>query len=195
MDSRVLVPPLRRRMLFTALLWTGAVGAAAGTAAGTAGSAAAQQPPTLLVGAFLETNYSTQPGLQVIYASPALLGGRPRLSASYSTTRLATAFGSNALAEDRVQAGAAWYMRRAQRVSPYTGLNLGYTRFDREDRELFEMLDNDAAIVSLLAGAETKLGRTLRINGHIGYSALQSSTVYPFVAAIGLHYQLNRGGR
>lgn len=162
---------------------------------GATATAAAQQPPTLLIGTFLETNYSTQPGLQVSYASPALLGGKPRFSASYSTTRIATALGSNALAEDRLQAGAGWHFRTARTLSPYAGVNIGFTRFDREDEQLFELLDNSAPILSLLLGLEARLHPAIRASGSVGYSALQSSTVYPFLASVGVHYHLNRRTR
>jgi hypothetical protein len=155
--------------------------------------AAAQQAPLLLVGAIIETNYSTQPGVQVSYGSGALLGGRPRFSAAYTTTRAATARGSNALVEDRVQAGAGWYFRPAGRLTQYLAVHGGYARYDRDDAEVFELLDGGGAILSLLVGAEGRLVPALRLNGHIGYSALQSSTVYPFVASIGLHYHLDRG--
>jgi hypothetical protein len=59
-------------------------------------------------------------------------------------------------------------------------------------RRLFELLDGGAVILSLLLGAEAKLLPSLRANGNVGYSALQSSTVYPLVASFGLHYHLNR---
>jgi hypothetical protein len=157
-------------------------------------AAAAQTPPTLLVGAFVESNYSTQPGLQVAYASPAWRGGRPRLTASYSTTRIATAMGSNALTEDRVQLGAGWYFRPDRALTPYLAANVGYTRFDREDPELFALLDAGAPLASLLLGVEGRLHPAVRASGHVGFSPVQSSTVYPFVAAIGMHYRLSRGG-
>jgi hypothetical protein len=171
-----------RTMLFAALAIRLAV----------APEAAAQQAPLLLVGAVVEKNYSTQPGIQLSYGSPTLLGGRPRFSAAYSTTRLATASGSNALIEDRLQAGAGWYFRPGAGISPFLAANAGYARFDREDDEIFELLDAGAPILSLLLGAEARLLPSLRANGSLGYSALQSSTVYPLVASIGLHYHLNR---
>jgi len=149
--------------------------------------------PTILIGTFVEKNYSTQPGAQVSYSSAAIMGGRPRFSASYSTTRLATALGSNALTEDRLQLGAGWYFRRGRTLSPFAGANVGYTRFDREDPHLFEGLDNSSAILSVLAGAEVRVHPTVRANGSIGYSHLQSSTVDPFVASIGVNVPL-RGG-
>jgi hypothetical protein len=175
------VPPL---LLLLALL-----------AGGSPEAAYAQERATLLIGTYLEKNYSTQPGVQVAYAAPGLLGGRTRVSAAYSTTRLATALGSHALAEDRFQLGAAWHFLPAASASPYVGLNLGYTRFDRENDEIFALLDNGAPILSLLLGTELRVREPLRLNAGIGYSAVQSSTVHPFVATLGLHYALERGRR
>jgi hypothetical protein len=152
------------------------------------------QQSLLLVGVYVESNYSLQPGVQVGY-SPALLGGGLRLTGGASTTRLATAAGSNALVEDRVQLGAAWAFRRGSRLAPYVGTSAGYARFDREDGEIFSLLDDSAPILSLLLGAEGRLGRGLRLHGHAGYSALQSSTVYPLVVAGGLSYELRGGAR
>jgi len=158
----------------------------------TAAPLAAQQS-TLLVGVHVESNYSRQPGVQIGFSTPSLLGGGPRFTASASTTRLATAFGSNALAEDRLQLSSAWYFRRQASLSPYVGVGAGYTRFDREDDEIFALLDNGAPLLSLFLGAEAHVGRRLRLNTQAGYSALHSSTVYPFVWAIGVNYPLRRG--
>jgi len=177
------------RKLFVALLF-------APLLAGGPGPALTQQAgegSTILIGTFVEKNYSTQPGAQVSYSSAAIMGGRPRFSASYSTTRLATALGSNALSEDRLQLGASWYFRPERTLSPFAGANAGYTRFDREDPHLFEDLDNASPILSFLAGTELRLHRALRATGSIGYSALQSSTVNPLVASVGVHFPFGGG--
>jgi hypothetical protein len=151
------------------------------------------QQSTLLVGVHVESNYSRQPGVQIGFSTPSLLGGGPRFTASASTTRLATASGSNALVEDRLQLSSAWYFRRQATLSPFVGIGAGYTRFDREDDEIFALLDNGAPLLSLLLGAEAHLGSRLRLNTHAGYSGLQSSTVYPFVWSIGVNYPLRQG--
>jgi hypothetical protein len=156
---------------------------------------AGAQQPLVLAGVYVESNYSVQPGLQVAYASPRLLGGAPRLTASASTTRFATAMGSNALVEDRLQLTGGWHFRRSARFSPYVAASGGYTRFDRDDDELFALLDNDAPLFALLAGAEARLGGPLRLHGHLGYSPVQSSTVYPLVMAAGLSYRVRGGAR
>jgi hypothetical protein len=149
---------------------------------------AAQDGTGARVGVFVERNYSTQPGLEAAYQFTRLLGGRSRLTASYSSTRLETALGSHALAEDRLQARASLHFRRARTISPHTGIALGYTRFDRENEEVFGMLDNDAFIASVVAGTEIRLHRELRASGSIGYSLLQSSTVYPLVLTAGANH-------
>jgi hypothetical protein len=165
------------------------------TVVGSASAQGADARPLVLVGGFVERNYSTQPGVRVGRAPPLDRRWQPRLTVSWSTTRLATALGSNALEEDRLQVGADWYFRQARRLSPGVGLSLGYTRFDREDDDLFSLLDNDAPILTLLGGAETRLRSGLRVNARLGYSHLQSSTVYPIVGTVGVDYPLSRGGR
>jgi len=156
---------------------------------------AAAQQPLVLVGMYVESNYSVQPGVQVGVSSPGLLGGAPRFTMAASSTRLATALGSNALVEDRFQLTAAWVFRGQARISPYVAGSGGYTRYDREDEELFALLDNGSPLAALLLGAETRLGRSLLLHGHLGYSGPPSSTVYPFVAAAGVNFQLRGGAR
>jgi hypothetical protein len=124
-----------------------------------------------------------------------VFGGAPRLSAAYSTSRLATALGSNALVEDRFQAGAGWHFRRNRAVSPHLTASAGYARFGIDDDAVFALLDGGAPFVSLLLGAEARLLPALRVGGNVGYSPLQSSTVYPLVTTLGLHYTVRGGGR
>jgi hypothetical protein len=156
---------------------------------------AAQDGTGAHVGVFLERNYSTQPGLEVAYQFARPLGGRSRLTASYSSTRLETALGSHALTEDRLQARAGLHFRRARRISPHAAIALGYTRFDRENDEVFGLLDNDAFIASVVTGTEVRLHRGLRASGSIGYSLLQSSTVYPMVLTAGLSHPIPHRSR
>jgi mannose-6-phosphate isomerase-like protein (cupin superfamily) len=147
-------------------------------------------PPLVLMGAVIEKNYSTQPGIQVGY-QPGGVRGHLRYAAAYSTTRLEVAMGSNALVEDRAQLSAAWHFHPGRVVSPYAILGAGYTRFGRGGEE-FELLDNSAPIVTAGFGFEGRLPAGVRANAGIGYSALQSSTVYPIAATVGLHLPLSR---
>lgn len=181
-----------RARLLSALPWAGAL-LLIQLMGGGVKRASAQQNQSIFVGGIIESNYATQPGFQVSYASDRIARGRPRFSFRYSTTRLSTALGSNALTEDRFQIGAAWYFRRTRTISPFIGLHVGYTRFDRENEEIFALLDNSAPILSLIAGTELKLLPSLRASASLGYSHLQSSTVYPLVRGIGLHYRFNAG--
>jgi hypothetical protein len=147
-------------------------------------------PPLLLVGAVLEKNYSTQPGVQLGW-QPRGDAAHLRYSAAYSTTRAEVAMGSNALVEDRLQLSAGWHFHPTRVVSPYAHLAAGYTRFDRGG-EAFELLEAAAPILTAGFGFEGRLRGGLRGNAGLGYSALQSSTVYPIAATLGLHYPLAR---
>jgi hypothetical protein len=118
----------------------------------------AQSDGRMVAGMHIEQNSSLQPGVEVGYSRPDLLGGHPRFTASYSTSRLSVAFGSNGLAKDRFLVGAGWYFRPERVLDPYVQLEIGYTRFDRDDPDLFALLDNSAGILSLLFGLEAHVG-------------------------------------
>lgn len=151
----------------------------------------AQEASAVRVGAYIQKNAGLLPGFEVSYAPETLLRGHPRFSLGFLTSRPGSAFGSRALLEERFLLGAGWFFRPDRRIDPYIQLEAGYTRFDREDSELFALLDNDAMIASLLVGIDVRLlNSRFSIAGDAGYSILHSSTVYPFVTSFGIHYSL-----
>lgn len=159
----------------------------------------ATSPPVLAQGASnsvrvgprVQKNAGVLTGFEVTYANEALLGGHPRFSLAFLTSRPRSVIGSNGLLEDRILLGAGWSFRPGKRIEPYLQLEVGYTRFDREDSELFALLDNDAMIGSLLVGIEARLFESrFSVVGDAGYSMLHSSTVYPFVTSLGIQYSL-----
>ncbi len=151
----------------------------------------AQQASEIRVGIHLQKNADVLPGFEISYAPEALLSGHPRFSLSYLTSRPNAALGSGVLLEDRFLFGAGWFFRPGRRVDPYIQLEVGYTRFDRENAEIFALLDNDAMIASLILGAEVRLFESgFSVVVDAGYSILHSSTVYPFVASLGIQYSI-----
>lgn len=150
------------------------------------------QERLLLVGPFVEKNSSLQPGLEIGYTGERFLGGHSRFALSYSTSRFATAFGSDGLKKDKFLFSSGWHFRPLKRTDPYVKLELGYARFDREDPVLFALLDNGAPVAALLFGIERRILGDFRLYGDFGFSILHSSTVYPFVASIGVHANLSR---
>jgi hypothetical protein len=150
----------------------------------------------LLLGGFVEYNAVLQPGLQAGYASDAFLQRRPRATLSYSTTRLADLLGSRGVVEDRIKLSAGWYFRPAKRVDPYLQMGVVYTRFDREDPELFAHLDNTSIGAVLAAGTELKfLKDRLRAYAQVGLAPTQGPTTYPLFLTFGLHYDLLGGAQ
>lgn len=153
---------------------------------------AVAQSPSVRAGLHVEHNSSNQPGFLVSLDHPRILRRHPRLTLSYSTTRLAAATG-NELVKDRIVLAAGWYFRPLKRLDPYVELQMGYARFNRESEAIFALLDNDAPLISLLVGLETRwLKQRLGVFVDMGASILSSSTVYPFVASMGVTYRLNR---
>lgn len=151
----------------------------------------AQEASEIRVGMNFQKNADVLPGFEISYAPEALFGGHPRFSLALLTSRPSAALGSRVLLEDRFLLGAAWFFRPGGRIDPYIQLEAGYTRFERENSEIFALLDNDAMIASILVGTEVRLFESrFSVVGEAGYSILHSSTVYPFVASVGIHYSI-----
>lgn len=148
----------------------------------------------LCAGPVLEKNSSWQPGVAVAFRPASFASGHLRLSAAYTTTRLATALGSNDLVKDRLAVGAAWQFRPARRLDPYAELQVGRARYALDDPELFALLDNDAIFVTVGGGIEwSLLNRRAALRAGAALAPATSSTVYPLVLASALHVAL--GGR
>jgi hypothetical protein len=146
------------------------------------------------VGLKFENNYDFQVGLKAAFADKRILNEHPRLSLSYTTSRLATAFGSNALEKDIYLLGLGWYFRPSRMIDPYIIVATGFTHYDREDDEMFALLDNNAGILSVDLGLELGIfGGLVRPWFEFGYSIFQSSTVYPIVFSFGLDYDIAKG--
>lgn len=153
----------------------------------------AQDLSDIRVAVSVQKNAVVLPGIEASYADEGFLNGRTRFSVAVFTSRLGSAFGSRGLLEDRILLGAGWFFRPDKRVNPYVEIETGYSRFDREDGELFALLDNDAMIFSVLAGMEIHaFDSRFSVVADAGYSILHSSAVYPFVASLGIQYSFSR---
>lgn len=157
-----------------------------------AGIANGQSARSIRLGPIMQKNAVLQPGIEVGYADADRLPRQLQLSFAYMSTRLAAAFGSNGLVEDRLLVGAAWMLRPRRIIKPFAQLEVGYTRFNREDGVIFALLDNNAFIASVLLGLDVQLRNSpFSVQADAGYSILQSSTVYPFVTSVGVYYRIS----
>lgn len=147
--------------------------------------ASSQDLPIFSGGIVFEHNSSFQPGAEVFWQASR----HTRLGVSWTTTRLATAWGSNDLVKDRVQVHMQRHLVPHWSVHPFARISLGYERFDREDDVLFALLDNDALTLAFRLGLEGRAG-PVRLFADGGFHALTASTVYPVVTSFGLLFPL-----
>jgi hypothetical protein len=144
------------------------------------------------VGLVFESNFYPQFGVRASVAHELLLKGHPRLTVSYTTSRLSAAAGRNVLKKDNILFNAGWYFRPGKLINPYAGIDAGFTRFDREDDALFALIDNRNGMVNVRAGLTSSLlGGRLRpsLDGGLAILSLVgtgSSTVFPAFFCFGL---------
>jgi hypothetical protein len=109
---------------------------------------------------------------------------RITLGASYLSSRLGSAFGSNAIKQDNFLLSGSWMFRPKKPLKPFLRANLGYFTADYES-DTFKSLTNTSAIASMDAGLAYSFKSPLRLNLSIGYNAITgdgakgAGTLYP----------------
>jgi hypothetical protein len=151
------------------------------------------------VGLVFENNFYHQFGVRASVAHDMLLGGHPRLSVSYTTSRLSAYAGRNVLKKDNVLFNAGWYFRPGRLIDPYAGIDAGFTRYNRENDELFALLDNRSGLLNVRAGLTSSLlGGRIRptLDGGLAILSLigsASSTEFPLFFSIGVDFDIAKG--
>lgn len=112
------------------------------------------------------------------------LSNRWVLGASYISSRLGSAIGSNAIRQDNLMLSGSYLFRPGKSLKPFVRANAGYFMADYED-ELFGDLPQSSAIASADAGLVYSFKSPLKINLSLGYNAITGSgdqgagTLYP----------------
>lgn len=129
-------------------------------------------------------NLYTENGITAQYTNAKLAAGRLYFGASYVTSRLGTAFQSNAIKQDNFLVSAAYYFRPNWIIRPVIKANVGYFKANYGP-DLFGELPQ----TSLLASPEIGLCYCprfpLKIFGSVGYNLLTGDgltgpgTLYP----------------
>lgn len=106
------------------------------------------------------------------------------VGASYISSRLGSAIGSNAIKQDNFLLSGAWMFRKSKPFRPFVRANLGYFTADYES-DVFKSLTNNSAIASVDAGLAYAFKTPLRLNLSLGYNAITGNgakgagTLYP----------------
>lgn len=137
----------------------------------------------------------TENGLTMQYSHPKLVSGRLGVGLSYVTSRLGTAFHTNAIKQDNVLATASYYFRPNWLIRPVVKANAGYFTADYGDA-LFDELPHTSPLVSSELGLSYCPDFPLKINASIGYNLLTGNgttgpgTLYPVFVQTSLTWNI-----
>jgi len=156
---------------------------------------------SLPAGLVFEHNFYNEFGLHASIAHDLVLKGHPRLAFSYTTSRLSakTTAGRNGLKKDTFLFHAGWYFRPGKWIDPFCGIDAGFTRYNRENEEIFSLLDTRTGLLNVRAGCTSALlGKRIRpsIDGGVALLSLisaASSPVFPLFFGIGIDFDIAKG--
>ncbi len=135
-------------------------------------------------------------GFTVDYTNNHLWQKRVRLGFSYCTSRVGTAFHSNAIKQDNYLVSAALNFRNQQLFQPIVKLNTGFFYSDMEE-EIFNVLPHKSALLSFEAGVAIKPKYPVKLMASFGYNFITGDgisgpgTLYPLYYQLSLLYVLN----
>lgn len=138
-------------------------------------------------------------GIALEYSNPDWWKNRIHLGASYTTSRLGSAMGSNALKQDNLIVSSILQFRNDKIIMPVIGLNLGYFKVDTE-HEVFDVLPNSSLLLSAEVGAGFNIVESLTVKTTVGYNLITGDgidgpgSLYPVFLNFTTLYHLN-GGR
>ena len=134
-------------------------------------------------------------GFSVDFASPKIADSRIHFGASYVTTRLGSAMGTNAIKQDNYLISGAYYFRHQKQFQPFTRLNTGYFHADYEEA-VFDVLPNNAFLFSVDAGLSWEFKIPVTVSLSAGYNLNSGSgvsgpgTLYPVFYQMSIYYTI-----
>lgn len=132
-------------------------------------------------------HFYNENGITLEYSSDDILDNAITFGASYYTSRIGTAFHSNAIPQDNFLVHSTYYFLHDKPFKPMVKLNAGYC-FADYGSELFHEIDNSMPLLSFELGAAYAFDVPLKLHASIGYNLHTSDgisgvgTVYPLFA-------------
>jgi hypothetical protein len=96
-------------------------------------------------------------GAEVACSSSSILWSHLGMGASITSTRIGSAFESNALQQEQYLLNARWIFRPQKRVEPYVGINAGWFWLNVENEALFGWMPHSAPLFAVGAGTSANI--------------------------------------
>jgi hypothetical protein len=129
-------------------------------------------------------NLYSENGISLNYSSRKLRPDRLFFGFTYVTSRLGSAYKSNAIKQDNYRLSSAWVFRQKHVWRPFVRGNLGYFSADYGDA-VFDVLPRHSPIFSTELGLSFKASLPLKLSTSLGYNFITGDgvegpgTLYP----------------
>ena len=129
-------------------------------------------------------------GLTADYTSDFLLHKKIHLKISYVSSRLGSAFLTNAIRQDNILIGADWRFRSDKDFQLFAGLNTGFFHADMELPQ-FDVLPHNSILLQLETGLFYKFKFPMATSLSVGYNAINGDGVNVPGSLFPVYYQLS----
>ncbi len=144
------------------------------------------QKPVLDLGIRIQktVNLYNENGISAQYSHPTLCFDKLYFGFSYVTSRLGTAFHSNAIKQDNYIFSSSWMFRPKHLIRPFARLNTGLFSADYEEA-VFDVLPHSSLLLSPEGGVCFETQIPLKISLSLGYNLITGDgmtgpgTLYP----------------
>jgi hypothetical protein len=136
-------------------------------------------------------------GLSLDYSNDFLLNRKIHLKASYVSSSLGSAIGSNAIHQESYIVGAEYRIRHLKKLQGLLGLNTGYFRANLEE-DMFKVLPHESMLLSIETGISYRLEAPYTFTLSTGYNIIHGNgvsipgTLFPVFYQLSLFYSLKR---
>jgi hypothetical protein len=136
-------------------------------------------------------------GVGCDFTSDFLMKKKVHLKLSYASSRLGTAFKSNALKQDNYLIGVDWRFMSTKDFQIFAGLNTGFFHVDTE-YEIFDMLPSNSVMLSVETGIYYKFKFPIAASLSIGYNVITGDginspgTLFPVFYQMSVYYLLKK---
>ena len=133
-------------------------------------------------------NLYNENGIAVSYSSKRIKPGKLFFGFSYVTSRLGTAFHSNAIKQDNFLLSAAWYLRPHHIIQPFGRLNTGFFSADYGSK-IFDVLPRKSLLLASDLGIAVKTRLPLSVGISMGYNLITGNGLSGPGTLFPLYYQ------
>jgi len=136
-------------------------------------------------------------GVGLDYTSDFLMQKKIHLKMSYASSRIGSAFGTNAIKQDNYLIGADWRFRTETDFQIFAGMNTGFFHYDTED-PIFDVLPNNSMLLSVETGLFYKFKFPMAASLSVGYNLINGDgvskpgTLFPVFYQLSVFYYINK---